>query len=268
MNVRALTAALATGLLAYSSSVSAYMIYFGEDVNNSATVPLTTIPNSSGAAASFMAKLSGVGTETFESIDPGTTTSPWMELSFPGAGGSTTMTARLTGGDGYVSEVAPGSTDGAGRYSIPSAGSTRYLEVEAGGTGNFEILFDQAIAAFGFYGIDIGDFGGQVTLDFYKSGDVVKSETLSTTSSATGTIDGSVLYFGLIAEGSSEEFDKVAFRTTTGAGDYFAFDNFTIASRGQVTDDTTPPNPTPIPGTLLLAGLGLAGLGAMRRRAR
>lgn len=267
MNFRALTAALATGLLAYSGSASAYLLYFGEDVNNSATVPLTLIPNSSGAASSFMSKLSGVGTETFETTTVGTSTSPSMALSFPGFGG-TSLTATLTGGDGVVAEVAPGDTDGAGRYSIPSPGSKRYLDVEAGGLGNFQISFGQAIAAFGFYGIDIGDFSGKVALDFFNGSTLVTSRTLNTTANAAGVGDGSVLYFGLIAEGSAEEFDRVAFRTTTGDGDFFAFDNFTIANRGQIKDDTPPTNPTPIPGTLLLAGLGLAGLGAMRRRAR
>lgn len=262
MNFRALTAALATGLLAYSGSASAYLLYFGEDVNDSATVPLTSIPNSSGAASSFMSKLSGVGTETFEGIDPALPMPSPLTLSFPGG---PAMTAELIG-SGAVQEVPKGSTDGAGRYSIPSATSTRYYEAAAGTAGNFEILFGQAISAFGFYGIDIGDFGGQVAMDFYNGSNLVSSQTLVTSMNPSGLTDGSVLYFGIIAANSSEDFTRIVFRTTPGTGDVFAFDDFTIGNRAQIND--TPPTPTPIPGTLLLAGLGLAGLGAMRRRAR
>ena len=32
-------------------------------------------------------------------------------------------------------------------------------------TDDFEVRFDEAQVAFGFYGIDIGDFNGQLTLD-------------------------------------------------------------------------------------------------------
>jgi hypothetical protein len=220
---------------------------FGEDLNSSSSTPLSSIPNASGAESSFLSQLSGVGTETFESQTIGAGVS--LVLTFPGAG-----TATLTGGNGIVQAVMPG-TASAGRYSIPSATSSKYWEVTAGGGGNFMINFTTSIAALGFYGIDIGDFGGQLTLSLSNG----NSMTVNNTVGSNGSTDGSVLYFGLIAQNLGEEFTSVSFNTTTGQGDVFSFDNFTIGAPRQV-------NPMPEPASMALLGIGLVGLGAMRRR--
>lgn len=254
MKTKLLSTVVATTLLGLSGTASAYMAFFGEDLNNSATVPLSSTPNSSAKEANFKAQLTGVSTETFESQTTGA--SAPLALNFSGS-----LTATLTGG-GKVAAVTPGTTNGYGRYSIPSASSSKYWEVNA---GSFEIEFSQAIAAFGFYGVDVGDFGGQVSIDFYNGSNLISRIAVPHTVVTTTSIDGSVLFFGAIASSTAEEFTSVKFSTTYGAGDTFAFDNFTIGARDQVIPPT---NPTPIPGTLLLAGLGLAGLGAMRRRAR
>ncbi|MCP5124276.1 MAG: PEP-CTERM sorting domain-containing protein [Gammaproteobacteria bacterium] len=238
-------------LLAFSASTAhAYQIFFGEDLNNSSSTPLSSIPNASGAETNFLSNLIGVGTETFESI--ALFTSSPLTLTFPGAG-----TAELTGGNGSVRSSSPG-TASAGRYSIPSASSSNYWEVSAGGAGNFTINFSNPIAAFGFYGVDIGDFGGQLTLNL-SNGDNL---TVPNTVGSSGSTDGSVLFYGLIAQNNAEQFTSVAFNTTTGQGDIFAFDNFTIGSPEQVNSNI------PEPASLALFGLGLAGLGFTRRRKR
>lgn len=143
---------------------------------------------------------------------------------------------------------------------MPSAGSTKFWEVRAGGSGNFEVDFSESIAAFGFYGVDIGDFGGQLKLAL-SNGDEF---TVDNTSGSGGSTGGSVLFFGLIAENASEEFTSIDFLTTNDA-DVFAFDNFTIGNREQVVPNPDP-TPVPEPGTLALLGLGLAGLGLSRRK--
>ena len=41
-----------------ASSANAYMTFFGEDLNNSASVPLSSTPNASAAEASFLSPVS------------------------------------------------------------------------------------------------------------------------------------------------------------------------------------------------------------------
>jgi hypothetical protein len=232
---------------------AAYVTYFGEDLTDGFNFPLLSTPNALSAEASFKSSLIGASTETFEGQTTGALAP--LELTFPGAG-----TATLVGGDGEVAEDI--GANSVGRYSVPQPGSFKYWEVTAGGGGDFTVQFSQAIAAFGFYGIDIGDFGGQLTLELLaQDGSTVLSQlTVDNTIGSEASTDGSVLYFGAIAGSPAEDFWAVRFNTTTGGGDFFAFDNFTIAGRDQLV------NPTPLPGTLALMGLGLVVIGGASRR--
>jgi hypothetical protein len=246
-----LSALAALGALA-AGSANAYTTFFGEDLSNSPTVPLKALPNSSAAQSEFLSNLTGVGVEDFESLATGATAP--LTIIFAGFGG-TSLSATL-GGTGAVAEVTPGQTNAAGRYSIPSATSSRYWEANAG-IGGISIAFGQKIAAFGFYGIDIGDFGGQLSLDVLDGTSVIQTLTVNNTISAGS--DGSVVYFGLIADNARQQFDSIRFNTTAGAGDIFGFDNFTIADQRQVT-------PVPEPAGLALVAVALFGLGLSQRR--
>ena len=138
------SATIALGLAVGSSASAATLTFFGEDLSSSALVPLGATPNADSARADFLANLTGVGTEDFE----GQSGSAPLGLTFPGSSGS--ITATLGGGSGSVQSVTPGTTNGAGRYA--TSGSN-YWEVTAGGSGNFQITFSSAVAAFGFYGL-------------------------------------------------------------------------------------------------------------------
>lgn len=251
--IRSLTftvAAIAVGapiLASIPSAASAFTVFFGEDLNSSSSTPLASTPNADVAATAFLGNLIGVGTEDFEGFADGTADP--LTLVFPGAGSAT-----LSGGNGKINAVASGSTNGAGRYGTSGA---NYWEVAAGGAGNFVVNFSAPVAAFGFYGVDIGDFGGQLQLQLDDTANTLL--TVSNTVGSFGSTDGSVLFYGFIASDASEQFTQVEFQTTTGQGDIFAFDDMTVGSIQQTAV------PVPAAGVLAAAGFGLLGLMGRRR---
>ncbi|MEO0988797.1 MAG: PEP-CTERM sorting domain-containing protein [Cyanobacteria bacterium J06639_14] len=245
-----------TAPLALSAQAQAYSLFFGEDLNSSEFNPLAATPNANAAEADFLSNLVGVGTEDFEGFTTGAGTP--LNLAFPGAG-----TATLTGG-GAIDSVIPGTAIN-GRYG--TSGSN-FFEVTAGGANNFRIDFSEAIAAFGFFGIDIGDFGGQLELELGLVGGATETIIVPNTLGSNASTGGSVLFQGLIADNSDEEFISVSFLTSTGMGDVFGFDDFTIGSREQVQPNPEPtsvPEPASILGLLIIGALGLSTTAVKRK---
>jgi hypothetical protein len=138
----------------------------------------------------------------------------------------------------------PTGTNGVGRYPISG---DNYWE----GSGTFIINFSAPVAAFGFYGIDIGDFGGQVTA-LLENGE---SELYTIPNTMYGS-GGGVLYWGIID--TAHTYTRLTFGNTAGGIDYFGFDDFSVGGIGQVR--------IPEPASLALMAIGLAGLAGLRRR--
>jgi hypothetical protein len=248
-NILASVAAAGLGLLP-ALPASAYGTFFGQDLNGSATIPLASTPNSSAAEALFKANLIGVGTEDFEAQP--LLAGPTLSLNFPGAG-----TATLNSSNGAVCDRAT-CGESFGRFSVP--GGSKYWEVDAGPGSTFSIDFNQNIAAFGFYGIDISDFGGTLSIQLL---DAALNSLGTFAVPARPNNDGNVLYFGILATSDAELFRHVVFTSTAGSADTFAFDSMTIGSRDQVVGfGTSIPEPT----SLALVGAAFAAAGLARRR--
>lgn len=230
---------------AFGAANAAPLSFFGEDrgiflQSGAATGAPRT--NSDAASNSFLSNLVGVGTETFESFADGTGAT--LALSFPGAG-----TATLNGGGSVDDDPSTGQN---------AISGTKWWRTGAG--NNFVINFDSQIAAFGFYGVDVGDVGAQLTLTLSGGGAVAINipHTVEAGGPNSGQ-NGSVIFFGYID--TANPFTSVSFANVGGGGgDDFGFDNMTIGSVQQVV-------PVPEPATPLLVVSALLGLAWLRRRA-
>ncbi|QGY41031.1 PEP-CTERM sorting domain-containing protein [Pseudodesulfovibrio cashew] len=235
---------ICSALVLFAANAFAYQqVFFGEDEGVGESTALGVWNNAQAAEANFLSHLTGTGTEDFESYSDGT--SAPLAISFPGAG-----TATLTGG-GEINYVSAGSTNNYGRYGTSG---DYYWDADS---DDFIINFDTPVAAFGFYGIDIGDFSGQLSI-FAGATEYAVPHTL-------GITGGSVLFWGLID--TDNPFTSITF-SNLGGGSYadaFGFDDMTIGSVEQVSEDTIGSVPEPSTFVLLAAGLlGLVGIGRKR----
>jgi hypothetical protein len=269
--VMAVLGAVAFALGATGAAQALQLTFFGEDVGPgdaviSSSGPLLSHPSADAAQAAFLALLSGVRIEDFEGfVDE--TPAP-LSVSFAQPSG--TVTATLSG---LPSSVRAENTFGlsVGQYAIsrPNYWNSQYLPTTLS-LFAFSLEFSAPQVAFGFFGVDIGDAGAQVSLELgLPSGGTLPLMSIPHTLGTETTTGGSVLFFGLID--TDNPFTRVTF-VSPSASDAFAFDNFTIASASQVVSGPAVvpgSNVVPEPDTLVLVGSGLIiGACMLRRRRR
>jgi len=188
--------------------------FFGEDEGIGELTPLPSWPNAAAAEANFLTNLiGGIGTEDFEGFAEGTLAP--LPVVFSGSG----VTATLNG-NGFIATVPPGQTNLVGRY--PTSGVNFWDS-----NNDFSIQFSEPVAAFGFYGIDIGDFDGQVTLSLVGGG--VIELVIPHTVLGPG---GSVLFFGFID--TDQSYTGITMGNTAPGVDFFAFDDMTVGTAAEV----------------------------------
>lgn len=252
-----------------ASAVAAPTIFFGETVNlnaNHDTVPLASWPAATAASAAFGLIVQNRQIFSFEQSEGVNFSSTYPAPAAPATGVNPAVnfnngvTASIT--NGVVRYQAPGTAGPSGpenpgqtpegRY--PTTG-TQYL---AASTSNLRLDFNQPVNAFGFFGIDIGDFGGTLTLT--TTGGLNMQFVVNHTVGSNGSTSGSVLFWGIIDAQMS--FTSVQFSNNNASSDVFAFDDFTIGTLPQII---------PLPTGAGLGSVGLIALGGMgfarRRRA-
>lgn len=231
------TAIASTAIATFAAPASAYKIFFGEDLNLGSQSALSNFGKSRATEASFLNSLDNVGTETFEGFGAGTSGS--LNLNFGSSG-----IATLQGGGAVTSNSF--SRTRLGRYGVSGS---NFWRADASGH-DFGVGFSQSVAAFGFYGVDIGDFGGVLKLNLTLANGGTKEMLVPNTPGWRGYTNGSVLYFGMIAENLNEVFTHVSFNLDApGEVDIFAFDNLTIGGLAQVRGATPPPAPASPPAS-------------------
>jgi len=265
--VMAVLGAVSLALGAAEAAQAIQLTFFGEDIGpGDAAIasggPLLSHPQADAAQAAFLALLSGVHTEDFD----GFLASTLAPLSVSFAQPSGTITATLSG---RGSVQAENSVDlSVGRYPIsqPNYWQSAFSPVALLA---LSLEFSAPQAAFGFFGVDIGDAGAQVSLELeLLGGGTLPPLSVPHTLGTEATTGGSVLYFGFI--NTDTPFTRVTFFSHV-ANDGFGFDNFTIASASQVVSGPTVvprSKVVPEPDTLVLVGSCLTIGACMLRKWR
>jgi hypothetical protein len=236
---------IAAASLCAAATAGNYTSYFGEDLNfggQGTSLFGQTLTNTRAAQNQFLNRLDGNSVEGFESFGLGAQASP-IALSFLGSAG--TIGASLSGSPLEVRA-------GAGIAGDFATEGNQYLfsSVAAGSVNSFTINFDQAVAAFGFVGSDIGDIGAVLTLELANGGTTQINVGNSIAGPNGEFITGSALFFGLVAEDMASLFTSIR----------FDFDEMTVGDMEQV-------NPIPLPTAGALGLMGITAIGARRRRA-
>lgn len=225
---------MASVVLLSSTASAAPTIFFGENQNPGGAVSGAPL----AARTLFLGSLSGVSTEDFEGIALG---APPIALTFTGSAGS--INGSLTGG---------GSLVGAPTFGTFATSGQQFYDNQFNA---FTVSFTSAIAAFGFYGTDVGDVRSplEITLDAGLT-----SQRNFTVANTINGANASLLFWGVTDV--TNPFTTVTFGRS--GADRFGFDDLTVGDARQVTGAV----PEPATWAMMLVGFGLIGATVRRRK--
>lgn len=217
-----------------------FLYWFGQDDgppdgDNNVRAPSYT--NADATAEAFYAALT-VGSAGFVGFEDFAN-----DASNPVVNFGNGVTATFANGP-FVKVISdPAGTNGAGRY--PRFG-TRYLEVQGGtldpdsNPNPDKVTFSPAIAAFGGYAIDLGDWAadglyGYLLLEVTFDDASVETLQFPNMVNALGDApaEGSMSFFGLVPT-NGKLISQIAFHNPTTGTDVWGFDHFYAATSAEV----------------------------------
>jgi hypothetical protein len=246
----------------------ALSLYTGYDANpnatstNSVVLPLASRTNSIAAYNAYKANLggSGVTTESFETATADKTPIDGLVQSLSGVTATYSYTKKSDGSSAGASGVATvQKVDANGLTNAGTFPTDGIQGISINSANNFKIKFASPLAAFSFWGTDLGDNKNTLTVILRKAGVNVQSKLIDYLDANAG--NSSVFFFGGIAQNAAEQFDEVELLSSiSSTGDAIGIDQLTVGTAAQLT-----PQSKPVPTPALLPGLVALAAGARRR---
>jgi hypothetical protein len=242
----------------------ALSLYTGYDANpnatstNSVVLPLASRTNSIAAYNSYKANLggSGVTTESFETATADKTPIDGLVQSLSGVTATYSYTKKT---DGSSVGATVQKADANGLTNAGTFPTDGIQGISINSANNFKIKFASPLAAFSFWGTDLGDSKNTLTVVLRKAGLNVQSKLIDYLDANAG--QSSVFFFGGIAQNAAEQFDEVELLSSiSSTGDAIGIDQLTVGTAAQLT-----PQSKPVPTPALLPGLVALAAGARRR---
>jgi hypothetical protein len=236
-----------TASMVLMSSAANAATFSGYDTNPTNGIRLTNPVNSQMAFDNFSANLNGttVTTESFETIPVGTFIDG---LSTQISGTTANFSYKkpdLTTANASTSTQVQQTTTLLSNGAYPTDG-LRLISINSANT--LSITFSNSIAAFGYFGTDLGDSGNTLTMQFFDSANnLVSSSAIGN----TGSANSSEFFFGFIADNPTQEFTKVVFSNSS-SGDAIGIDQIKIGTPSQL--NTKIPEPASVWGTVICGG--------------